>query len=95
MRTEVGIADCLHIDVEWNKEKYHLREVIFGNVSFLKVRIKIKSMEIALLRREKAGNGENLRPSSASGGVKGRYVLFIYIIFSACTHVWHIMSAKS
>jgi len=69
LRTEVGIADCLHIEVEWNKEKYHLREVIFGKVSFLKVRIKIKSMEIALLRREKAGNGDAMRQSPAKGSL--------------------------
>jgi vacuolar protein sorting-associated protein 26 len=71
IRTEVGIADCLHIDVEWNKDKYHLREVIMGKVSFLKVRIKIKSMEIALLRREKAGSGAGDSVGSGSGAGSG------------------------
>jgi vacuolar protein sorting-associated protein 26 len=58
----------LHIDVEWNKERYHLREVVFGKVSFLKVRIKIKSMEICLLRREKAGLGDNASNDSETVG---------------------------
>ena len=74
VRTEVGIADCLHIDVEWNKEKYHLREVIFGKVSFLKVRIKIRSMEIALQRREKAGNGESMRQTPTKGSLDSETV---------------------
>ena len=44
MKMEVGIEDCLHIEFEWDKQFYHLRDVIVGKVSFHLVKIKIKSM---------------------------------------------------
>ena len=54
IRMEVGIEDCLHIEFEFDKNKYHLRDVILGKVHFRLVRIKIKYMELNILRREKA-----------------------------------------
>jgi len=60
IKMEVGIEDCLHIEFEYNKSKYHLRDVIIGKVFFLLVRIRIKHMEIALIRRESTGTGPNL-----------------------------------
>jgi vacuolar protein sorting-associated protein 26 len=35
---EVGIEDCLHIEFEYNKSKYHLRDVVVGKIYFLLVR---------------------------------------------------------
>lgn len=35
---EVGIEDCLHIEFEYNKSKYHLKDVIVGKIYFLLVR---------------------------------------------------------
>ncbi len=55
---EVGIEDCLHIEFEYNKSKYHLKDVIVGKIYFLLVRIKIKHMEIAIIKRETTGAGE-------------------------------------
>jgi len=52
IKMEVGIEDCLHIEFEFNKKYYHLSEIIHGQVNFLLVRIKIKHMEISLIRRE-------------------------------------------
>ncbi|KAL1455953.1 hypothetical protein WDU94_000717, partial [Cyamophila willieti] len=49
IKMEVGIEDCLHIEFEYNKCKYHLKDVIVGKIYFLLVRIKIKHMEIATL----------------------------------------------
>ncbi|KAJ6453656.1 vacuolar protein sorting-associated protein 26-domain-containing protein, partial [Mycena vitilis] len=49
---EVGIEDCLHIEFEYNKSKYHLKDVIVGKIYFLLVRIKIKHMELSIIRRE-------------------------------------------
>jgi len=49
---EVGIEDCLHIDFEYNKSKYHLKDVIVGKIFFSLVRIKIKHMELSIIRRE-------------------------------------------
>ena len=59
MKTEVRIEDCLHIEFEYDKSKYHLADVVVGKVYFLLVRIKIKHMELAVIRREAAGAGPN------------------------------------
>ncbi|CAN1837569.1 Vacuolar protein sorting-associated protein 26A [Linum perenne] len=56
---EVGIEDCLHIEFEYNKSKYHLKDVIIGKIYFLLVRIKIKNMELEIRRRESTGSGPN------------------------------------
>jgi len=60
IKMEVGIEDCLHIEFEYNKSKYHMKDVIIGKVYFLLVRIKVKHMEIALLKRESTGSGQNM-----------------------------------
>jgi len=60
IKMEVGIEECLHIEFEYNKSKYHLKDVVIGKVYFLLVRIKIKHMEIALIKRESTGSGPNL-----------------------------------
>lgn len=57
IKMEVGIEDCLHIEFEYNKSKYHLKDVIIGKIYFLLVRLKIKSMNIALIKRETTGSG--------------------------------------
>ena len=55
IKMEVGIEECLHIEFEYDKSKYHLEDVVIGKVYFLLVRIKIKSMELAIVKRESAG----------------------------------------
>ncbi|KAJ1917177.1 Vacuolar protein sorting-associated protein 26 [Mycoemilia scoparia] len=59
IKMEVGIEDCLHIEFEYNRSKYHLKDVIIGKISFLLVRIKIKHMELAIIRRETTGSIPN------------------------------------
>ncbi|KAI8824123.1 vacuolar protein sorting-associated protein 26-domain-containing protein [Fimicolochytrium jonesii] len=59
IKMEVGIEDCLHIEFEYNKSKYHLRDVIVGKIYFLLVRIKIKYMELSIIRRETTGAAPN------------------------------------
>lgn len=59
IKMEVGIEDCLHIEFEYNKSKYHLQDVIIGKIYFLLVRIKIKFMEIVIIKRESTGSGPN------------------------------------
>eukprot|EP00622_Pseudochattonella_farcimen_P002442 FR737367.1.p1 GENE.FR737367.1~~FR737367.1.p1 ORF type:complete len:138 (+),score=22.54 FR737367.1:281-694(+) len=54
---EVGIEECLHIEFEYNQQKYHMKDIIIGKVYFLLVRIKIKHMELNIIRREQAGSG--------------------------------------
>ncbi|KAI9317620.1 vacuolar protein sorting-associated protein 26-domain-containing protein [Dichotomocladium elegans] len=60
IKMEVGIEDCLHIEFEYNKSRYHLKDVIVGKIYFLLVRIKIKTMELAIIRRETTGAAPNL-----------------------------------
>jgi len=57
IKMEVGIEDCLHIEFEYNRSKYHLKDVIIGKIYFLLVRLKIKSMNLCLIKRETTGSG--------------------------------------
>uniref|UniRef100_A0A7S0IUB3 Vacuolar protein sorting-associated protein 26 n=1 Tax=Calcidiscus leptoporus TaxID=127549 RepID=A0A7S0IUB3_9EUKA len=57
IKMEVGIEDCLHIEFEYNKSSYHLRDVVLGKIFFLLVRIRIKHMEVAIIKREQTGMG--------------------------------------
>ncbi|KAM7493164.1 hypothetical protein LguiB_027773 [Lonicera macranthoides] len=59
IKMEVGIEDCLHIEFEYNKSKYHLKDVIIGKIYFLLLRIKIKNMDLEIRRRESTGSGAN------------------------------------
>jgi len=59
IKMEVGIEECLHIEFEYNKNKFHLRECLFGKVNFLLVRIKLKYMELAIIKKEIVGTGTN------------------------------------
>ncbi|KAF2974055.1 hypothetical protein EK904_013079, partial [Melospiza melodia maxima] len=40
--------------------RYHLKDVIVGKIYFLLVRIKIKHMEIDIIKRETTGTGPNV-----------------------------------
>lgn len=60
IKMEVGIEDCLHIEFEYNKSKYHLEDMVIGKIYFLLVRIKIKHMELVVIKRESTGNGQNM-----------------------------------
>ena len=40
--------------------RYHLKDVIVGKIYFLLVRIKIKHMEVAIIKRETTGSGPNI-----------------------------------
>jgi vacuolar protein sorting-associated protein 26 len=71
IRMDVGIEDCLHIEFEYSKSKfsadsqmfltsrYHLKDVIVGKIYFLLVRLKIKHMELSIIRRETTGAPPN------------------------------------
>jgi len=49
---EVGIEDCLHIEFEYQKSKFHLKDVLVGRIFFLLVRVKIKHMEVIIVKKE-------------------------------------------
>ncbi|KAH0579079.1 Vacuolar protein sorting-associated protein 26B-A [Termitomyces sp. 'cryptogamus'] len=57
IKMEVGIEDCLHIESEYNKSKYHLKDIIFSKIYFLLE--KIKHMELSIIRRETTGAAPN------------------------------------
>ena len=40
--------------------RYHLKDVIVGKIYFLLVRIKIKYMELAIIKRETTGSGKGV-----------------------------------
>ena len=42
--------------------RYHLKDVIVGKIYFLLVRIKIRHMELAIIKREIAGTGKLCLP---------------------------------
>ncbi|RCK57576.1 Carboxypeptidase Y-deficient protein 8 [Candida viswanathii] len=55
VKMDVGIEDCLHIEFEYSKSRFSLKDVIIGKIYFLLVRLKIKHMELSLIRRETVG----------------------------------------
>jgi vacuolar protein sorting-associated protein 26 len=57
IKMEVGIEDCLHIEFEYDRRIYHLQDTIRGTIRFLLVSIKLKHMELAVIRRETSGEG--------------------------------------
>lgn len=71
IKMEVGIEDCLHIEFEYEKRCYHLHDVICGKINFLLVRIKIKHMELAVIRRETSGEGVALSAAMSTAGGGG------------------------
>lgn len=66
IKMEVGIEDCLHIEFEYNKSKYHLKDVIIGKIYFLLVRIKVKYMELAIMKREIIGDNAQVETESVA-----------------------------
>lgn len=59
IKMDVGIEDCLHIEFEYSKCKYHLKDVIVGRIYFLLVRLKIQFMELSIIRKESTGAAPN------------------------------------
>jgi vacuolar protein sorting-associated protein 26 len=57
IRLEVGIEDWLHLLFEIDGSKYHLKDCITGQVIFKKVSIRLKSMELQIIKRETIGAG--------------------------------------
>lgn len=57
IKMEVGIEDCLHIEFEFSRSVFTLKDCILGKVFFNLVRIKIKHMELNIIRKETVGSG--------------------------------------
>lgn len=57
IKLEVGIEEWLHLIFEVEKNKYHLKDTVSGQVTFKKVSIRLKSMELQIIKRETLGAG--------------------------------------
>ena len=57
IKMEVGIEDCLYIEFEFTKSVYTMKDCILGKVFFNLVRIKIKHMELNIIKKETVGSG--------------------------------------
>ncbi|ODQ79277.1 hypothetical protein BABINDRAFT_8852 [Babjeviella inositovora NRRL Y-12698] len=62
VKMDIGIEDCLHLEFEYSKSRYSLKDVIVGRIYFLLVRLKIKHMELSLIRREIVNTGSAQQP---------------------------------
>ena len=63
IRLEVGIEEWLHLIFDVDCRKFGLKDVAHGRVTFKKVSIRLKSMEIQIIRKETANNA-NAQPDS-------------------------------
>jgi len=52
---EVGIEDCLHIEFQYAKGRYHLKDVVTGSIDFKQLGIKLKQMEVSVVKKEIVG----------------------------------------
>lgn len=59
VKMDVGIENCLHIEFEYSRSRFSLKDAIIGKIYFLLVRLKIKHMELSLIRRETVGAPPN------------------------------------
>ena len=58
IKLEVGIEDCLHIEFEYSRMRYHLSDIVTGHIDFKQLGIKLRKMEVAVVRKENVGAGE-------------------------------------
>ena len=56
---EIGIEECLHIHFEVFRSKFHLKDIVEGNVIFKKVGLRLENMEIQIVKKETVVTGNN------------------------------------
>ena len=52
IKLEVGIEDWLHLVFDVDLRNFGLKDIVKGKVAFKKVNIRMKSMEIQIIRKE-------------------------------------------
>jgi len=57
---EVGIEDWLHLIVEFEKSRYYLEDCVSGLITFKKVSLKLKFMELQIIKKETTGVGRHI-----------------------------------
>jgi vacuolar protein sorting-associated protein 26 len=60
IKLEVGIEDWLHLIFDVERSKFSLKDCIIGSVTFKKVSIRLKSMEIQIIKRETIAAGNQV-----------------------------------
>jgi len=78
---------CPHSFASYSR--YHLKDVIVGKIYFLLVRIKLKYMELAIVKKEMAGTGTTTGTGTTRHAAKPTYC-------SCRVHVmlfWHWFSS--
>jgi vacuolar protein sorting-associated protein 26 len=64
---EVGIEDCLHIEFQYSRMRYHLADTVTGHIDFKQLGIKLRKMEVAVVRKENVGTREWGRREGGGG----------------------------
>jgi vacuolar protein sorting-associated protein 26 len=64
IKYEVGIEDWLHLIFEFDRTKYHSKDTVSGTVTFKKVSIRLKSMELQIIKKETIGAGTTAIPEN-------------------------------
>lgn len=59
LKMEVGIANLIHLEYEIFQSKFHLGDCILGKIYFVKVYMKVKSVELHLIKTEIIGGGNS------------------------------------
>jgi hypothetical protein len=66
IKMEVGIEDCLHIEFEYNRSKYHLKDVIIGNARALLFFAPLPNVHVIDVARSSVrSNRQDLFPACA------------------------------
>jgi len=55
---DVGIEGALHIVFEYEKGIFHLKDCIMGKVDFRDIKIRLKTMELTIMKKETTGTGQ-------------------------------------
>mmetsp|Transcript_57119 Transcript_57119/g.48232 ORF Transcript_57119/g.48232 Transcript_57119/m.48232 type:complete len:107 (+) Transcript_57119:509-829(+) len=55
---DVGIEGALHIVFEYERGIFHLKDCIVGKVIFKDIKIRLKTMELTIVKKETAGIGQ-------------------------------------
>ena len=59
VRMEVGVSNSIHMEYELFKNKYHLQDCIVGKIFFIKVAMKVKTIEIHFVKKEMYGGNKS------------------------------------
>ena len=60
IKLEVGIEDWLHLIFDVKRNKFSLKDCIHGVVTFKKVGLRLKGMEIQIIKKETIGAGNKI-----------------------------------